>query len=127
MEGLAIEGTGWGSGYQPRLSAKKCWLEADGMQKVELGGESSGTPIKIGNKGMQTTCRGYLEIKFTVASTPEPKLYRPWSKLYVRNRDSKTFDRGDFSTIVEAVRTKGEISPRGGHAKKFVVSKENSQ
>ena len=57
-----IEGTGWGSCYQPRLSAKKCWLEAEGMQMVELEGESSATPeIKIGNEGMQTTCRGYLE------------------------------------------------------------------
>ena len=43
------------------LSAKKCWLEAEGMQKVELEGESSGTPIKIGNEGMQTTFRVYLE------------------------------------------------------------------
>ena len=52
MEGLAIEGTGWGSCYHSRLSAKKCCLEADGMQKVELGGELSGTPVKIGNEGM---------------------------------------------------------------------------
>ena len=71
MEDLGIEGTGWGSCYQPRLSAKKYWLEAEGMQNVELGGESSGTPIKIGNEGMQTNCRGYLETKFTLVSTPE--------------------------------------------------------
>ena len=99
------------------------------MQKVELGGESSGTPINIGNKGMQTTCRGYLETKFTVASTPEPKLYRPWS-IYVRNRNSKTFDRGDFSTIVAAVRTRQ--TQRRDFAswrscKKCVISKESSQ
>ena len=29
--------------------------------RVELEGELSGTPNKIGNEGMQTTCRGYLE------------------------------------------------------------------
>ena len=36
-------------------------IEAQGMQKFELEGESLGTPIKIGNEGMLTTCRGYLE------------------------------------------------------------------
>ena len=54
------------------LSAKTVsWLEAEGMQKVELEGESSGTPIKIGNEGMQTTCRGYLE---TWPQLQKPKL-----------------------------------------------------
>ena len=41
--------------------SKEVLLEAEGMQKVELEGESSGTPIKIGNEGMQTTFRDYLE------------------------------------------------------------------
>ena len=69
---------------------QKCWLEAEGMQKVELEGETSGTPIKIGNEGMQTTCMGYLE-RGTNSRNPS---CTPWSKLYVnifRNRNSKTY------------------------------------
>ena len=42
MEGLAIEGTGWGSCYQPRLSAEN--HQAEGMQKVELK-ESRQAPL----------------------------------------------------------------------------------
>ena len=68
------------------LSAKKCWLEAEGMQKVELEGESSGTRQWGNADNLQGLPWNIINCGLNFRNPSCPVEYWPWSKLLIRNQ-----------------------------------------